>query len=110
MTKNTGRLANKTALVTAAGQGIGRATAELFAAQGAQVIAADINDDALAELGKLANIQPVKLDVTDPAAVASAVANIEPLDVLFNCAGFVHSGTILECEESDWDFFVQPEC
>ncbi len=104
MTKNTGRLANKTALVTAAGQGIGRATAELFAAQGAQVIAADINDDALAELGKLANIQPVKLDVTDPAAVASAVANIEPLDVLFNCAGFVHSGTILECEESDWDF------
>ena len=60
MTKNTGRLANKTALVTAAGQGIGRATAELFAAQGAQVIAADINDDALAELGKLANIQPVK--------------------------------------------------
>ena len=104
MTKNTGRLANKTALVTAAGQGIGRATAELFAAQGAQVIAADINDAALAELGKLANIQPVKLDVTDPAAVASAVANIEPLDVLFNCAGFVHSGTILECEESDWDF------
>ena len=104
MTKNTGRLANKTALITAAGQGIGRATAELFAAQGAQVIAADINDDALAELGKLANIQPLKLDVTDPAAVASAVANIEPLDVLFNCAGFVHSGTILECEESDWDF------
>ena len=104
MTKNTGRLANKTALITAAGQGIGRATAELFAAQGAQVIAADINDDALAELGKLANIQPLKLDVTDPAAVASAVADIGPLDVLFNCAGYVHNGTILECEETDWDF------
>ena len=104
MTKNTGRLAKKTALITAAGQGIGRATAELFAAEGAQVIAADINDSALAEIGNLANIQPVKLDVTDPGAVARVVADIGPLDILFNCAGYVHNGTILECEEADWDF------
>lgn len=101
---NTGRLAGKTALVTAAGQGIGRATAELFALEGARVFATDINDTALAELEGVPGITSMKLDVTDKAAVVSALDKVGPLDVLFNCAGFVHSGTILECDEDDWDF------
>ncbi len=103
MTQNTGRLANKTILITAAGQGIGRATAELFAAQGAQVIASDVNAAALEELGKIAGITPMLLDVTDAQSVA-AVADLGPLDVLFNCAGYVASGSILDCEERDFDF------
>lgn len=99
-----GKLAGKTALVTAAGQGIGRASAEAFAAAGAKVFAADINEEALAHLEGLAGITPIKLDVTDGEAVKAALQQTGPLDVLFNCAGFVHNGTILECEESDWDF------
>lgn len=98
------RLAGKTALITAAGQGIGRATAELFAAEGARVIASDINDASLAELGGIAGIEPLKLDVTDNEAVIAAVADLPNLDVLFNCAGFVAGGSILECSEKDWDF------
>ncbi|CAD0186873.1 2-keto-3-deoxy-L-fuconate dehydrogenase [Ruegeria sp. THAF57] len=98
------RLAGKTALITAAGQGIGRATAELFAAEGARVIASDINEASLAELGSIPGIEPLKLDVTDNEAVATAAANLPNLDVLFNCAGFVASGSILECSEKDWDF------
>ncbi len=98
------RLAGKTALITAAGQGIGRATAELFAAEGAKVIASDINDVSLAQLAEIPGIEPLKLDVTDTAAVSAAVANLPNLDVLFNCAGFVASGSILECSETDWDF------
>ncbi|MEM9231258.1 MAG: SDR family oxidoreductase [Pseudomonadota bacterium] len=98
------RLAGKTALITAAGQGIGRATAELFAAEGARVIASDINDASLAELGSIAGIEPLKLDVTDDEAVTAAVADLPNLDVLFNCAGFVAGGSILECSEQDWDF------
>jgi 2-keto-3-deoxy-L-fuconate dehydrogenase len=103
-TNEQGRLAGKTILITAAGQGIGRTTAEVFAAQGAQVIASDINDDALAELAAINGITALKLNVTDGAAVQDAVANLDKLDVLFNCAGYVANGTILDCDEKDWDF------
>lgn len=99
-----GRLAGKTALITAAGQGIGRATAELFAQEGAQVIASDINDASLAELSGIDGITPLKLDVTDQQAVADAVAALPNLEILFNCAGYVAGGSILECSEKDWDF------
>ncbi|MGR3291138.1 MAG: SDR family NAD(P)-dependent oxidoreductase, partial [Paracoccaceae bacterium] len=104
MTEITGRLAGKIALITAAGQGIGRATAELFAAQGATVFAAEINDATLGELDQIAGITAIKLDVTDLVAVNATIAQTGPLDVLFNCAGYVHNGTILECEDADWDF------
>ena len=104
----TQRLAGKTALVTAAGQGIGRATAEAYAAEGARVIATDINEAALAELARLPGITARHLDVTDPRAVAAvvadAVATAGPIDVLFNGAGFVHAGTILDCDDGAWDF------
>ena len=98
------KLVGKTVLITAAGQGIGRATAEMFAAQGAQVIASDINDAALAELDDIDGISARKLDVLDSTAVTAAVADIGSLNVLFNCAGYVASGAILECDEADWDF------
>ncbi|SMP16304.1 SDR family oxidoreductase [Shimia sagamensis] len=104
MTKPQGRLAGKTTLITAAGQGIGRATAELFAAEGARVIASDISDAALAELDAIEGVSTLKLDVTDGPAVIEAAKDLPALDVLFNCAGFVASGSILECDEKDWDF------
>lgn len=96
-----GRLDGKTALITAAGQGIGRATAELFAAQGARVIATDVNADSLAEIE---GIETHVLDVLDGAAVTTFISDLGPLDTLFNCAGYVANGTILECDEADWDF------
>ncbi|WP_342249075.1 SDR family oxidoreductase [Sphingomonas sp. OTU376] len=98
MTK-AGRLAGKTALVTAAAQGIGRATAELFAAEGATVWATDINLDGLSGL---AGCQVARLDVRDDASIAEALALSGPLDVLFNCAGAVPGGTILDCSPEDW--------
>jgi 2-dehydro-3-deoxy-L-fuconate 4-dehydrogenase len=94
------RLDGLTALVTAAGQGIGRATAELFASEGARVIATDINPRALA---KLMGVEARALDVTDGTSIAALAAEIGAVDVLFNCAGYVHTGTILECDEDDWD-------
>jgi 2-keto-3-deoxy-L-fuconate dehydrogenase len=97
----SGRLAGKTALVTAAAQGIGRATAETFAREGAQVIAADINEAALAELQ---NVQALKLDVTRPEMIAECAVRVGRIDILFNCAGFVHAGSIDHCTEEDWDF------
>ena len=96
----TQRLAGKTALITAAGQGIGLATAELFAREGARVIATDIRIDGLA--GK--PLEARKLDVLDGAAIKALAAEVGTIDVLFNCAGFVHAGNILECNEEDWDF------
>lgn len=104
MVKKAGRLAGKTALITAAGQGIGRATSLMYAAEGANVFATDINLNALSELEAIDNISVLELDVTDADAVAATFQTIGRLDVLFNCAGFVHSGTILECDEEAWDF------
>jgi 2-keto-3-deoxy-L-fuconate dehydrogenase len=94
-----GRLAGKTALVTAAGQGIGRASAEAFAREGARVVATD-RDEAL--LSTIAGCDARRLDVTDPAAIAAIAAGLGPIDVLFNCAGMVANGTILDCSEEDW--------
>jgi 2-keto-3-deoxy-L-fuconate dehydrogenase len=94
-----GRLSGKTALVTAAGQGIGRASAEAFAREGARVIATD-RDEAL--LASLAGCDARRLDVTDAAAIAALSADLETIDVLFNCAGMVANGTILDCSEEDW--------
>ena len=97
----SGRLAGKVALVTAAGQGIGRASAELFVAEGATVHAVDID---VAPLAGLAGCHAHQADLTDAAAVAALPAQVGPVDILFNCAGVVHAGTILECDERDWDF------
>jgi len=100
----TGRLEGKKALVTAAAQGIGRAIVEKFVAEGASVLATDINMDILSQLDGMANVTTVRLDVTDADAVKAVAAEAGPLDVLVNCAGFVHHGTILECDEADYDF------
>ena len=97
-------LEGKTALITAAGQGIGRASAEAFAKAGASVIATDINETALAELEGLDGITASKLDATNPEGIKRVLAESGRLDVLFNCAGFVHTGNILESTEEDWDF------
>ena len=94
----SGRLNGKTALVTAAAQGIGRATALAFAREGAEVIATDINLDKLAEIAATPRIQVRKLDVLDDAAVAALANELPVPNVLANCAGFVHHGTILDCE------------
>lgn len=100
-----GRLSGKHCIVTAAGQGIGRASALLFASEGATVTAVDINAETLASLAAEApGITTRAVDLTDPAAVAAFAAGAGPVDVLFNCAGFVHHGTILDTEEKDWDF------
>ncbi len=100
----TQRLAGKTALVTAAGQGIGRATALAFASEGARVIATDLNADLLAELGRTPGVTTKRLDVTDANAITALAAELGAVQVLFNAAGFVHAGTILECDEAAWDF------
>ena len=100
----TQRLAGKTAFITAAGQGIGRATALAFVREGAKVIASDINATALASLATDCGCTTLVLDVTDPAAITAAAAAHGPVDVLFNAAGYVHTGTVLECSEADWDF------
>lgn len=99
-----GRLAGKTALVTAAGQGIGRASAVAMAAQGAEVFATDVNPKALATLAGETGIVTRVLDVLDDAAIHRTVEELPPLDVLFNCAGYVHHGTILDCAPKDWEF------
>ena len=98
-----GRLASKRALITGAAQGIGAASARAFAAEGAEVIATDIQPEKLERLGKADGISVRLLDVTDPGQVAEAAAEIRELDILFNCAGTVHHGTILDCEEEDWN-------
>lgn len=100
----TQRLAGKTAFLTAAGQGIGRATAVAFAAEGARVIATDINPEALASLQQQIGCTTRVLDVTRSEAVQTAAAELGPVDVLFNGAGFVHAGTLLDCTDEEWDF------
>ena len=99
------RLENKNVIITAAGQGIGRATAIAFHNEGANVIATDINEATLEILNKeYPNIKVKKLDSTDKDAVEKFSASLDKVDVLFNAVGFVHHGTILECDEKDWDF------
>ncbi|MCY4179112.1 MAG: SDR family oxidoreductase [Litoreibacter sp.] len=100
----TDRLAGKTALLSAAGQGIGHATALAFAAQGAQVIATDINADTLATLDGVEGITTRLLDVTNADQVTALTADIGPVDCLFNCAGFVANGSILDGTEKEWMF------
>ena len=95
-----GRLAGKVALLTAAAAGIGRATAEAFAREGARVVATDIDVEGLAGL----DADRRKLDVRSTEAVAALARVLPPLDVLFNCAGFVHHGSAFECTDDDWDF------
>jgi 2-keto-3-deoxy-L-fuconate dehydrogenase len=98
------RLQRKTALVTAAGQGIGRASVERMAREGARVIATDVNAEALAELGLVPGVVARHLDVRDGAAITALAAEVGAVDILFNCAGVVHSGTVLEASEAEWDF------
>lgn len=100
-----GRLKGKSALVTAAGQGIGRASAIALANEGAEVLATDINKIALNELDdiKNSNISTFELDVLDDKAITNCINKARP-DILFNCAGFVHNGTILEATDEEWDF------
>ena len=95
------RLAGKTALITAAAQGIGRAAAELFASDCARVIATDINLDLLQTLE---NCETRQLNVLDPDAIKALSEEVGPVHILFNCAGYVHNGTILDCAEQDWQF------
>ena len=105
----SGRLKGKKTLITAAGQGIGRSTVLAFAAEGAHVLATDINPHSLDLLKKefsefATNIETYMLDVNNLKAIQQLAEEKDAFDVLFNCAGFVHHGTVLDCEESDWDF------
>ena len=94
------RLRGKTVLLTAAGQGIGRATALAFAAEGAEIVATDVDAAKLADLPG----RPRALDVRDGSAIAALAGDVGPVDVLFNAAGFVHHGSVLDCTEAEWDF------
>jgi len=98
------RLAGKTALVTAAAQGIGRATAELFVREGANVVACDIDFDKLATLE---NCERRRLDARDPLAISALARDIGSIDVLFNCVGHVHAGNILDCDEEAWRHSIE---
>ncbi len=101
----SGRLESKKIVVTAAGQGIGKATAIAFHNEGAHVIATDLNEKTLADLNKeYPNIKIKTLDSTDNKAILDFVKTLDEVNVLFNAVGFVHHGTILDCEEKDWDF------
>ena len=98
------RLGGKLAFVTAAAQGIGRATAQAFARESARVIATDINEELLSQLSGIDGIETRRLDVLDDSAVAQVALDVGKPDILFNCAGFVHHGTILDCTDKDWAF------
>mgnify|MGYP001403267392 CR=1 FL=1 len=101
----SGRLEGKQIVVTAAGQGIGKATAIAFHKEGAHVIATDLNNETLGDLNKeYPEIKVQKLDSTDNKAILEFTKSLDKVDVLFNAVGFVHHGTILDCEEKDWDF------
>jgi 2-dehydro-3-deoxy-L-fuconate 4-dehydrogenase len=98
------RLSGKRAAITAAGQGIGKATAIAFAREGARVFATDIDDGSLSRLNREDDrIEVARLDVTSPDEISRFVEKIGGVDVLFNCAGYVHHGTILDCEPGDWE-------
>lgn len=100
-----GRVSGKTALVTSAAQGIGRSSALALAREGAKVFATDINEVALKSLEKEhANIETFRLDVLQPEEIDAAARRLGAVNILVNCSGFVHNGTILECEDKDWDF------
>ena len=104
MSTRPGRLDGKTAVVTAAGQGIGRATVLAFAEEGARVVATDIDEELLDLLAHEAPIaQTRRVDVTDRESIAELAQAVPAPDIVFNCAGFVHNGTVLDCEERDWD-------
>ena len=98
------RLHGKTALVTAAGQGIGRASVLAMAAQGAEVLATDVNPRLLEVYAGVARVRTAVLDVMDKAAIQAIVAGMPRIDVLFNCAGYVHNGNILQATDDDWNF------
>ncbi|WP_431098394.1 SDR family oxidoreductase [Polaromonas aquatica] len=98
------RLKGKKALVTAAGQGIGHATALALAAEGAEVWATDLKPELLASYKGVANITALPLDVLDKAAIQKLVGGLPPMDILFNCAGFVHGGTALQATDADLEF------
>lgn len=102
----TGRLEGKTAVVTAAGQGMGRATALAFAREGARVIATDIDEVKLETLDGVGGVATRRLDVLDPAGIKTFAAEIAAPDILFNCAGYVHNGSILDCDEDAFDFSI----
>lgn len=104
------RLAGKIALVTAAGQGIGRASALALAREGAQVIASDIDPDLLATLAGTPNLTTRVLDVMDREAIEACVAQTPRIDVLFNCAGYVHNGTVEEATDEAWQFGFDLNC
>ena len=101
---NMQRLTGKTALVTAAGQGIGRASVDRMVAEGARVIATDVNAGLVAGMADLPGIEARVLNVLDGAAISALAAELGPVDVLFNCAGFVHAGDVLTATEAEWDF------
>jgi len=98
------RLKGKTALVTAAGQGIGKAAALALAAEGAQVWASDVNGELLKSYAGVPGVRTALLDVLDKNAIEQLVATLPALDVLFNCAGFVHNGTLAQASDEDWEF------
>ena len=98
------RLKGKVAFCTASGAGIGRATALAFAREGARVIATDLNEAGFAGLKEAGIAECVKLDARDTGAIEAQAKRLGPIDVLFNAAGFVHHGTVLDCSEADWDF------
>jgi len=100
-----GKLEGRVALVTSAGQGIGRASAIALAREGAKVFATDIREDLFKDISKdHPGITGFGLNVLEQSAVDAALKRTGPIDILFNCSGFVHNGTVLECEEKDWDF------
>lgn len=107
------RLQEKTVLITAAGQGIGYASALAMAAEGASVIATDINSELLARFDGLPNIHTALLDVMNKEAISAVVSRLERIDVLFNCAGYVHTGNVLDASDTDWslafDFNVRSQ-
>jgi 2-keto-3-deoxy-L-fuconate dehydrogenase len=105
----TSTLAGKTAFVTAAGQGIGRATALAFAAAGAQVIATDVDEDKLRGLATDA-LRTARLNVLHAADIEDAARDAGAIDILFNCAGFVHQGTVLDATEDEWTFAFELNC